>query len=567
MSTGFTLERLKGGEEFTVLDYMNCKFDIDDYINYLSPLGLIALSQIIEYVKDPSKQPDIELSNEIASLNLEPITSELIVQAEQILEQDEIKKKIKEFVKRRLKISRPGDGNNYVIGEMKKKYKGSSYLTASTTLNGSIVSKGRNQNATPYSHLQKRLEGETLSITKNGKKYTISDNCVRIWNKSKIKKTTSSVEPTIKKASKTASKKASKTASTKASTKAKGKTVSNKTYEEMICVCLYCGKTVTKHVPTSSHQVGVKPAFLNHQFNETYNMNVVMCCSKCNGHEATIGKDESEKGRLLEVYNSLGSTKFIEQSRDDNEIHLNSHELKLLFTRLLSTIDMVNPYSSVDQTSIDYINRLGLHGFRSGVWTIDKIIVNNLIEQNKDTDKLEQVYKEFKEIIEYQQKEIEKYQKDEKQEQQLEDNGVLKEELENQKENVTVLMNMFEEKMRELKSVSLLAAASSAYVERLLSEQLQSSQWTQAMDTIRQTIEKLKGIGVSQEEVLAFVKRDVSNPREQGKGKNRKTICFTDKILKKLSKKCTTKKIVKQLKPKCRTKRNIDKIKLICNKK
>ena len=93
MSTGFTLEQLKRGEKFTVLDYMNCEFDIDDYINYLSPLGLIALSQIIDYVKDPSKQPDIELSNEIASLNVEPITSHFIAQAEKILEQDEIKKK------------------------------------------------------------------------------------------------------------------------------------------------------------------------------------------------------------------------------------------------------------------------------------------------------------------------------------------------------------------------------------------------------------------------------------------------------------------------------------------
>lgn len=93
MSTEFTLDRLKRGEEFTVLDYMICEFDIDDYINYLSPLGLIALSQIIDYVKDHSIQPDIELSNEIASLNIEPITIHLIAQAEKILEQDEIKKK------------------------------------------------------------------------------------------------------------------------------------------------------------------------------------------------------------------------------------------------------------------------------------------------------------------------------------------------------------------------------------------------------------------------------------------------------------------------------------------
>jgi hypothetical protein len=144
---------------------------------------------------------------------------------------------------------------------------------------------------------------------------------------------------------------------------------------------------------------------------------------------------------------------------------------------------------------------------------------------------------------------------------------VLKKELENQKEDVTVLMNMFEEKIKELKTVSIQAAASSAYVELLKSEQLQSSQWTQAMDTIRQAMEKFKGVGVSQDEVLEFVKRDVSKSQEQGKGKNKKTICFTDKILKKLSKKCTTKKIVKQLKPKCRTKKNIHKIKLICNKK
>ena len=559
MSTGFTLEQLKRGEKFTVLDYMNCEFDIDDYINYLSPLGLIALSQIIDYVKDPSKQPDIELSNEIASLNVEPITSHFIAQAEKILEQDEIKKKIKEFVKRRLKISRPGDGNNYVIGEMKKKYNGSSFLTASTTDNGSIVSeKNGIKNATPYTYLKERLNPDKLnpdnirlSFMKNGKKYTISDNCVRVNRKTP----TISVKPTITKKSK------------KASTKAKGKIVSKKTDEEMICVCLYCGKTVTKHIPTSSHQVGVKPAFLNHQFNETYNMNVVMCCSKCNGYEATIGKDKSEKGRLLEVYNSLGSSEFKQQSPDDNEIHLNSHELKLLFTRLLSTIDMVNPYSSVGQTSIDYVNRLGLHGFRSGVWNIDKIIVNNLIEQNKDTDKLEQVYKEFKEIIKDQQKEIENYQQDKNQQQQLEDNRVLTKELENQKENVTVLMNMFEQKIKELKKVSIQAAASSAYVELLKSEQLQSLQWTQAMDTIRQAIEKFKDIGLSEDEVLELVKRDVSKSQEQGKGKNRKTICFTDKILKKLTKKCSTKKIVKQLKPKCRTKRNIDKIKLICNKK
>jgi hypothetical protein len=228
---------------------------------------------------------------------------------------------------------------------------------------------------------------------------------------------------------------------------------------------------------------------------------------------------------------------------------------------------MVNPYSSVDQTSIDYVNRLGLHGFRSGVWTIDKIIVNNLIEQNKDTDKLEQVYEEFNKIIKDQQNKIEKYQQDKKKQQQLEDNSVLKKELENQKEDVTVLMNMFEEKIKELKTVSIQAAASSAYVELLKSEQLQSSQWTQAMDTIRQAMEKFKGVGVSQDEVLEFVKRDVSKSQEQGKGKNKKTICFTDKILKKLSKKCTTKKIVKQLKPKCRTKKNIHKIKLICNKK
>lgn len=557
MSTEFTLDRLKRGEEFTVLDYMICEFDIDDYINYLSPLGLIALSQIVDYVKDPSKQEDIELSEKIASLNVEPITIHLIAQAEKILEQDEIKKKIKEFVKRRLKISRPGDGNNYVIGEMKKNYNGSSFLTASTTDNGSIVSeKNGIKNATPYTYLQEKLNPDKLnpdhirlSFMKNGKKYTISDNCVRVNRKTP----TISVKPTIAKKSK------------KASTKLKGKPVSKKTDEEMICVCLYCGKTVTKHIPTSSHQVGVKPAFLNHQFNETYNMNVVMCCSKCNGYEATIGKDKSEKGRLLEVYNSLGSPEFKQQSPDDNEIHLNSLELKLLFTRLLSTIDMVNPYSSVDQTSIDYVNRLGLHGFRSGVWNIDKIIVNNLIEQNKDTDNLEQVYKEFKEIIKDQQKEIEKYQNDKNQ--QLEDNRVLKEELENQKENVTVLMNMFEEKMRELKKVSIQAASSSAYVELLKSEQLQSSQWTQAMDTIRQAIEKFKGIGVTQEEVLELVKRDVSKSQEQGKGKNRKTICFTDKILKKLSKKCSTKKIIKQLKPKCRTKKNIHKIKLICNKK
>lgn len=555
MSTGFTLERLKRGEQFTVLDYMNCNFDIDDYINYLSPLGLIALSQIVDYVKDPLKQEDIELSEKIAHLNVEPITIKIIAQAEQILKQDEIKKKIKEFVKRRLKISRPGDGNNYVIGEMKKNYNDKSFLTASTTLNGSIVSKGRNQNATPYSHLQKRLNPNTLSITKYGKKYTISDNCVRIWNNSRIKKRTSSVKPTIKKASKTASR------------KAKGKTVSKKTDEEMICVCLYCGKTVTKHNPTSSHQVGVKPAFLNHQFNMTYNMNVVMCCSKCNGYEATIGKDSSEKNKLLTVYESLGSVEFTEQSPDDNEIHLNSDELKLLFTRLLSTIDMVNPYSSVDQTSIDYVNRLGLHGFRSGVWTIDKIIVNNLIEQNKDKTPEQQLeeYEYLNKIIENQGKEIEKYQQDEKE--QLQDNQQLKKELENQKENVTVLMNMFEEKMRELKSVSLQAAASSAYVEVLMSEQLQSSQWTQAMDTIRQAMKKFKDIGLSEDEVLELVKRDVSKSQGQGRGKNRKTICFTDKILKKLSKKCSTKKIIKQLKPKCRTKKNIHKIKLICNKK
>lgn len=557
MSTEFTLDRLKRGEEFTVLDYMNCNFDIDNHINYLSPLGLIALSQIVDYVKDPSKQEDIELSEKIAHLNVEPITSDLIPKAKQILKQDEIKKKIKEFVKRRLKISRPGDGNNYVIGEMKKNYNGSSFLTASTTDNGSIVSEKNDiKNATPYySHLQERLNPNTLSITKYGKKYTISDNCVRIWNNSRIKKRTSSVKPTIKKASKTASR------------KAKGKRVSKKTDEEMICVCLYCGKTVTKHNPTSSHQVGVKPAFLNHQFNMTYNMNVVMCCSKCNGYEATIGKDSSEKNRLLTVYKSLGTIGFTEQSRDDNEIHLNSDELKLLFTRLLSTIDMVNPYSSVDQTSIDYVNRLGLHGFRSGVWTIDKIIVNNLIEQNKDKTPEQQLeeYEYLNKIIENQGKEIEKYQQDEKE--QLQDNQQLKKELENQKENVTVLMNMFEEKMRELKSVSLQAAASSAYVEVLMNEQLQSSQWTQAMDTIRQAMKKFKDIGLSEDEVLELVKRDVSKSQGQGRGKNRKTICFTDKILKKLSKKCSSKKIVKQLKPKCRTKKNIHKIKLICNKK
>lgn len=124
MSTGFTLDKLKRGEEFTVLQYMNCEFDIDDYINYLSPLGLIALSQIIDYVKDSSKQEDIELTSYISGLNVEPITSELIAQliaqAEQILEKNGIKERIKEFVKRRLKISRPGDGNNYVIGEMQK---------------------------------------------------------------------------------------------------------------------------------------------------------------------------------------------------------------------------------------------------------------------------------------------------------------------------------------------------------------------------------------------------------------------------------------------------------------
>lgn len=379
----------------TLFDYMNdYKINAEKYdslLNYSSPIGIIALSEIIDFISDASDEEFIKKFNNLFAKE----------------EGGEIPtpQDIKAFTEKRLKLARPADGNERIQLEQQKIY-GQKYITKNTQTNASKVKlESSTMQATPYEAIK---EKEGLCIVKKNTLYTILD-----------KKIAKFLYPIY-------------------------------SHENIVQVCLYCGYKLSDK-SASSHQLPAEPAFLNLKASNRYGMNFVSCCAICNSLEAYIPGGKGVK-RLINVKEELGSEYFkrktptapitapvgstipVLQKKERGEVEeqlLNTKELQDIFDNLMKNIDIFNPKtllmlskpsSELSEELEIYKNRLGKKGLLMGVWVINKIILENfykksesasdaikmtenltiqLAESKKEYDALKEQIKESDEISSY----------------------------------------------------------------------------------------------------------------------------------------------------------------------
>ena len=262
-----TIDMDKVPGRYTVFHYLfqPVSSNIDESLNYCSSVGLIALHEIIKYTKDKEEPDDIYLEKKLNQHFKEVEAKRKTIS--QFLT-DKNKKLIINFVIRRLRIARPGDGNKYIQEEQLEKY-GAHYLTVTTTDNKSKLKLNKTKLATPYQVLQSEQSreydnGKSLTIEtpeKPGNHYTITD-------------------PDL------------------------SKQLSDIT--ELIPTCMYCSKDPTGRA-ASSHQVDAKAAFLNHKSTSRYNMNFVSCCKSMSGGGGGLFSGFGLSGIFLSLSNNESS--------------------------------------------------------------------------------------------------------------------------------------------------------------------------------------------------------------------------------------------------------------------
>lgn len=426
--------KLARTKKYTVYNYLNDPdSNIDKSLGYCSPVGLVALHEIISYVKDPSNDFDIHLEQNLEEIMTQnPLSekpNELSTRLEQFLNgnyKDKlIRELIIEFVKRRLRISRPGDGNNHIIQEQKALYNGYAFLKSETRANKSQLKMRidkTNVQSPPIRALIK--SGEPLiKQTRESKYCTVSD--VRLCDHFNIGK--GNCTP----------------------------------------ICIYCSKEATGNDTASSHLVGVKPAFLYHKSTPTYAVNFLSCHKQCNATEDNINPDYGKrdylsfKEKLNLIRSKLGSQEF----KYSGDSLFEQPELREFWDEVIKNIDMFekNELKKLSKLKDDlelklYKDRLGLAGFKNGVWVIDTKIIHNMVEKSnqlisdkkeaeKDGAKREEIEKLEKKI----QQQIELF-KDikNKHDQQINELGELEKELTAKNEKLSHLGNEYVEQQKIL---------------------------------------------------------------------------------------------------------------------